>query len=130
MCEIKVNFQGSPAKAGAEKPKVAPKPRGGAPPPPPPSAPAGGPPPPPPGGVPAPKQDDGIDTSALFASINQGSQITAGECLTSSKSLFRSKTRFQILSQKFIHFWVIFRLQPRFLEVLTAETVKTLTRYI
>ena len=82
LCEINLNFQGSPAKAGAEKPKVAPKPRGGAPPPPPPSAPAGGPPPPPPGGVPAPKQDDGIDTSALFASINQGSQITAGECLT------------------------------------------------
>jgi len=76
------NVKGTPASPSGTRPPIAPKPKassgGGPPPPPPPAAPAAPLPPPPSGPPPASASGPEVDHSALFASINQGGDITKG----------------------------------------------------
>lgn len=73
------NAQGSPAKLGAGKPKVGPKPRAAGGPPPPPPGPGAPPPPPSLEGLPkAAAQEPEVDRSELFAKLNSGAGVTAG----------------------------------------------------
>ena len=86
-----LHSKGTPAKADALKasPSAAPAPPAAGPPPPPPPG-AGPPPPPPPVAAPAAGGGDGGDSdrSALFAQLNQGTDITKGLCIQIINSMF------------------------------------------